>query len=118
MASQSSRRPSSPVVPIGRGEVTVLRDLSATLPYDEHLRRLPKCELHCHIEGCVRPTTVVELAVKNGVTLPTDNPEELYRFTGLRHFLNVYSLVCQCFVSFEDFRRLAYESIVDAARAG
>ena len=38
---------------------------------------LPKVELHCHVEGTVRPDTVVELARKNGVTLPTDDPTEL-----------------------------------------
>ena len=39
--------------------------------YAEYLRRLPKVELHCHVEGTLRPQTVVDLAKKHAITLPT-----------------------------------------------
>ena len=42
---------------------------------------LPKVELHCHVEGTVRPTTVLELARKPGRPLPVDDPTELYRYS-------------------------------------
>ena len=41
---------------------------------------IPKVELHCHVEGTVRPTTVIELARKAGRPLPVEDPEELYRW--------------------------------------
>jgi Adenosine deaminase len=45
--------------------------------------RIPKVELHCHVEGAVRPDTVVELARKAGRPLPVDDPRQLYRYDSL-----------------------------------
>jgi adenosine deaminase len=80
--------------------------------------RLPKVELHCHVEGTVRPSTVVELARKNGRTLPTDDPTELYRYDSLNSFLDIFWLVQSLIADPEDWERVAYESIVDAAPHG
>ena len=80
--------------------------------------RLPKVELHCHVEGTVRPATVVELARKNGRSLPTDDPTELYRYDSLNSFLDIFWLVQALIVDREDWARIAYESIVDAAPHG
>jgi adenosine deaminase len=55
--------------------------------------RLPKVELHCHVEGTMRPATVVELARRNGVALPTADPTLLYRYDSLDSFLAVFWLV-------------------------
>ena len=44
---------------------------------------IPKVELHCHVEGTVRPATVVELARKAGRPLPVEDPTELYRYDSL-----------------------------------
>ena len=35
--------------------------------------RLPKTDIHCHLDGCVRPRTMLELAEAQGVKLPTRN---------------------------------------------
>jgi adenosine deaminase len=45
----------------------------------DYLHRLPKAELHCHLEGSIPAGTVIELARRNGVSLPTYDPEQLYR---------------------------------------
>ncbi len=82
------------------------------------LDRLPKVELHCHVEGTMRPRTVVELARRNGIPLPSADPTELYRYTSLDTFLQVFWLVQSTLGRREDWARLAYESVVDGAAHG
>ena len=82
------------------------------------LDRLPKVELHCHVEGTMRPVTVVELARKNGIPLPSADPTELYRYSSLDTFLEVFWLVQETLGTREDWARLAYESVVDGAAHG
>jgi adenosine deaminase len=80
--------------------------------------RIPKVELHCHVEGTVRPETVIELARKAGRPLPVDDPRELYRYDSLDSFLAVFWLVQEVLVDRDDWARIAYESLVDAAAHG
>ena len=47
---------------------------------------MPKVELHCHVEGTLRPNTVTELARKAGRPLPVDDPALLYRYRSLDEF--------------------------------
>ena len=79
---------------------------------------IPKVELHCHVEGTVRPSTVVELARKNGRRLRSEDPTELYRYTSLNSFLEIFWLVQELLADRDDWARAAYESIVDAAPHG
>ena len=82
------------------------------------LDRLPKVELHCHVEGTMRPQTVLDLARRNGVELPTADPTRLYHYTSLDTFLEVFWLVQSTLGGREDWARLAYESVVDGAEHG
>jgi adenosine deaminase len=82
------------------------------------LDALPKVELHCHLEGAMRPATVVDLARKNGVPLPTSDPTELYAYDSLDGFLRVFWLVQSTLADRGDWARLAYEATVDGARHG
>ena len=79
---------------------------------------VPKVELHCHVEGTVRPATVAELARKARRPLPVDDPELLYRYDSLDSFLAVFWLIQELLVSRDDWARVAYESLVDAADHG
>ena len=78
--------------------------------------RIPKVELHCHVEGTVRAATVVELARKAGRPLPVDDPADLYRYDSLDSFLAVFWLVQETLVDRADWARVAYESLVDGGR--
>lgn len=82
------------------------------------LDRIPKVELHCHVEGSVRPGTVLELARKAGRPLPVDDPAELYRYDSLDAFLTIFWLVQETLVSRDDWARIAYESLLDGAAHG
>ena len=79
---------------------------------------IPKVELHCHIEGTVRPTTVVELARKAGRRLPSEDPSELYTYESLDSFLAVFWLVQETLTERDDWARIGYESVVDGAAHG
>ncbi len=80
-------------------------------------RDLPKVELHCHLEGAARPSTIADLARANGVTLPTEDPVELFEFTDLDQFLAVYGVICASLLTADDFRRVTYEALEDAVAA-
>jgi adenosine deaminase len=85
---------------------------------DEHLRRLPKVELHCHVEGASRATTIQDLARRHGVDFPVDDPADLYDFTSLNQFLSIYDVICASLRTADDFRRITYEALEDAVAAG
>ncbi len=79
---------------------------------------LPKVELHCHVEGTVRPATVLELARRSGRPLPVDDPTELYRYTSLDTFLEIFWRVQNLLTTPDDWARVAYESLLDGADHG
>lgn len=85
----------------------------------EFARRMPKVELHVHLEGAIRPATLLQLAERNGVTLPACDEEglrEFYRFRDFPHFVEVYVTVTKCLHTFEDYQLIAYEFGCDCAR--
>jgi adenosine deaminase len=83
-------------------------------PFD----RIPKVELHCHVEGTVRPATVIELARKAGRPLDVEDPNDLYRYDSLDSFLAVFWLVQETLTCRDDWMRIAYESLIDGAAHG
>ena len=80
--------------------------------------RIPKVELHCHVEGSVRASTVVELARKAGRSLPVDDPTELYRYDSLDSFLSIFWLVQELLTDRDDWARVAEESLLDGHAHG
>ncbi len=80
--------------------------------------QIPKVELHCHVEGTVRPSTVLELAAKAKRPLPVDDPAEPYRYDSLDSFLAVFWLIQELLVTRDDWARIAYESLIDGAAHG
>jgi len=69
-------------------------------------RRMPKAELHLHIEGSLEPDMAFRLAERNGVKLPYPNVETLraaYAFNNLQEFLDVYYSGMSVLRTEEDF---------------
>jgi adenine deaminase len=78
---------------------------------DSLIKRLPKCELHIHIEGSLEPEMVFALARRNGIRLPYPSVEALrqaYRFGDLQDFLNIYYQSMSVLVTEQDFYDLAW----------
>ena len=82
------------------------------------LRALPKVELHVHLEGSMRATTVVELADRYGVELPEGLRAGRYEFRDFRHFIDEWVAGLRCLRAPEDFRRVALEFCQDQAAEG
>ena len=83
--------------------------------------RLPKAELHLHIEGSLEPEMMVALARRNKVAIPFASVEEVraaYRFTDLQSFLDIYYAGADVLRSEEDFHDLALAYFDRAAADG
>jgi adenine deaminase len=83
------------------------------------LRRMPKAELHIHIEGSLEPELIFALAARNGVTLPYANVESLrkaYAFTNLQSFLDIYYAGASVLLKEQDFYDMARAYFVRAAQ--
>jgi adenosine deaminase len=82
--------------------------------------RLPKCELHIHVEGSLEPELLFALARRNGVSLAYDSVEALrraYQFTRLQDFLDIYYQGMSVLRTEQDFYDLAWAYLERAHRA-
>jgi adenosine deaminase len=80
------------------------------MPHDL-IGRLPKCELHIHIEGSLEPELMFALAARNGIKLPYASVEDLrraYQFTQLQDFLDIYYQGMTVLITEQDFFDLAF----------
>jgi hypothetical protein len=84
------------------------------------LCRMPKAELHIHIEGSLEPELIFALAQRNGVALPYASVEALraaYAFTDLQSFLDIYYAGASVLLHEQDFHDMAYAYFQRAAAA-
>lgn len=82
------------------------------------IRAMPKVELHVHLEGSVRPATLLKLARQSGTPIPADDEASLrawYRFTDFEHFIEVYLMVCKCICTPDDIELIAREFLAGQA---
>ena len=92
---------------------TLTRDLIA---------RLPKPELHVHLDGSLRPATMLDLAAAAGVRLPATDAERLNRLMvvedarNLEDYLRRFEITIALLQTEAAIERVAYEMVADAAR--
>ncbi|MDH5924938.1 adenosine deaminase [Vibrio lentus] len=78
---------------------------------DSFIKKLPKVELHLHIEGTLEPELMFELAKRNNVSIPFENPDqvrEAYQFHNLQSFLDIYYQGANVLIQQRDFYDLTW----------
>jgi aminodeoxyfutalosine deaminase len=81
----------------------------------------PKIELHVHLEGTVRPATLLEIARRNDYPLPAETEEglaALYDFRDFAHFIDVWILTTNALQQSEDFHQVVVDYAAEAASHG
>jgi adenosine deaminase len=85
----------------------------------ELIRRIPKAELHLHIEGTLEPELMMKLARRNRVALPYADIDEIrraYEFSNLQSFLDIYYAGARVLQTEQDFDDLTRAYLERAAR--
>src|SRR5256885_4796112 len=89
---------------------------------DALLHALPKTDLHCHRDGCVRLRPRLELAGQQGTTLPADSEDGLaksmkigQRHGSLEEYLKGFDITLSVLQTEDSLYRAAYELAIDAA---
>lgn len=96
-------------------EPTAARDLDI-----EEIRRLPKAELHVHLDGSLRPSTLIDLARQMHVDLPIWDVQELADYMlasdvrDLVDYLARFDITLRVMQTSEAIERIAYELAIDA----
>jgi adenine deaminase len=92
--------------------------MSDLLPW---IKRLPKAELHIHIEGSFEPELMFEIAKRNHIQLSYHNVEEIreaYEFENLQAFLDIYYAGASVLITEQDFFELTWAYLERASEDG
>jgi aminodeoxyfutalosine deaminase len=83
------------------------------------VQRMPKTELHIHLEGSIQPRTLLRLAERRRVSLPATDEQgvrEWFDFGDFEHFVRIYLTCCECLRDPEDFQLVARELLAEQSR--
>jgi adenosine deaminase len=104
-------------LPLKKKEYIILNMIT-----NEIIKRLPKVELHHHLDGAVRPSTIIELAKKYDVTLPETDSDKLADWfhrgadrKNLALYLEGFNVVLTVMQTEEALKRIARENMEDLA---
>ncbi|HKE23416.1 MAG TPA: adenosine deaminase [Terracidiphilus sp.] len=85
----------------------------------EFIRRLPKAELHLHLEGTVTPSTLIELSTRHDVQPMTyRQAEALYQFAGFSGFMDAFRTITRLLERPEDYELAAWRMMQHLAAQG
>ncbi|MFA5298233.1 MAG: adenosine deaminase [Lutibacter sp.] len=82
------------------------------------IEKLPKAELHLHIEGSFEPELMFKIAQRNNIDIPYNSVEEIeeaYKFNCLQDFLNIYYQGAGVLITEQDFYDLTYSYLQKCA---
>lgn len=85
------------------------------------MRNLPKIELHCHLDGSVRIETIIDIAKKDGIYLPSYNKDDIKTLVqvskdckSLNEYLDKFDLANQVMQTKKNIERITFELLEDA----
>jgi adenosine deaminase len=84
----------------------------ATTALTTLIDRMPKVELHLHLEGAIQPATLLRIARRNGIDIPARDEAgvaQLFRYQNFHEFLTVFMALARSLMRGEDFEDIAYE---------
>src|SRR5579885_3623908 len=86
---------------------------------ESFLRRLPKAELHLHLEGTVTPDTLVELSERHPAgRLNLEQAESLYRYVDFSGFLLAFKAITERLQTPADYELITYRMAKSLAEQG
>jgi len=90
-----------------------------TSEIESFIRRLPKAELHLHLEGTVLPSTLVELSVRHDAQPMTKaDADAIYQFTDFTGFIEAFKAVTRQLIHPDDYELIAWRMIEALAAQG
>ncbi len=87
--------------------------MESALHDESALARLPKAELHLHLEGCLTPALVVQLAARHGEKLSPENVTERYNTGTFPEFLDLFKWATSFLREPQDYAQLAEQVVLD-----
>lgn len=82
------------------------------------IEKMPKIELHVHLEGSTQPETLLKLAKKNNIDLPAKTLDEVrgwYQFRDFDHFIQIYITIVKCIKTADDIEWIARDFLARQA---
>ena len=84
------------------------------------IQKLPKAELHCHLDGSLRVNTIIDLANKHKIKLPTFDPKQLNKILSigknigtLEEYITKFDITLSVMQTSDSLKRTAYELAED-----
>ena len=114
-----AKGPQDSFTPANPNEITLSRK-----DFTSAVQRMPKIQLHDHLEGSVRPQTILEEADRLGIEKPADNLEDMAKLVsmqpgeGLIEFLGKFEPFRFIFDDKQSLSRIAYEGVEDSKKDG
>jgi aminodeoxyfutalosine deaminase len=81
----------------------------------------PKIELHVHLEGTIRPNTLLDMARRNNLPLPVETQQELaalYQYRDFRHFIDTWIMTTNVTSRAKDFQQVVVDYAAEASSQG
>ena len=85
----------------------------------EFIKEMPKSDLHLHLDGSLRLSSLIEMAKRTGTKLPADSVEGLKqlvfkeKYNNLAEYLHCFQYTCAVLRDMENLERAAYELAID-----